>query len=96
MRPQEILKRPVITELATALNERHNQVAFEVDVKANKHQIRDAVEFIYPQVKVNKIRTMIVPGKLKRRGQSIGKRSNWKKAIVSLRDGDVIDFFATE
>ncbi len=96
MTPQEILRRPIITERATTLAERHNQVAFEVTVKANKHQIREAVEFLYPEVKVTKIRTMIVPGKLKRRGTSIGKRSNWKKAIVSLREGDVIDFFATE
>ncbi len=96
MEPQKVLKRPVITERATDLNERHNQVAFEVDPKANKFQIRDAVEFLYPEVKVKKVRTMIVPGKLKRRGMSIGKRSNWKKAIISLREGDVIDFFATE
>ena len=96
MTPQEILKRPIITERATALSERHNQVAFEVAVGANKHQIRDAVEYLYPDVKVTQIRTMVVPGKLKRRGFSIGKRSNWKKAIVSLREGDVIDFFASE
>jgi len=93
--PQEILKRPLITERASALSERFNQIAFEVNLKANKHQIRDAVETVYG-VKVTKIRTMIVPGKLKRRGTSIGRRSNWKKALVSLREGDVIDFFAQE
>lgn len=95
MLPQEILKRPLITERASALSERFNQIAFEVNLKANKHQIRDAVETVYG-VKVTKIRTMIVPGKLKRRGTSIGRRSNWKKALVSLREGDVIDFFAQE
>ena len=96
MTPQHIVKRPIITERATSLGERHNQVAFEVAVAANKNQIRDAVEYLYPGVKVTQIRTMVVPGKLKRRGFSIGKRSNWKKAIVSLRKGDVIDFFASE
>ena len=95
MTHQEILKRPIITERASELGERFNRMAFEVDIKANKHQVRDAVETIYG-VKVTKVRTMIVPGKLKRRGMSIGKRPNWKKALVTLREGDVIDFFATE
>jgi len=92
---QQILKRPIITEKASALNERENKVSFEVSRSANKHQIRDAVEGIYG-VKVSAVRTMNFPGKLKRRGQSIGKRPNWKKAIVTLKQGDVIDFFATE
>lgn len=95
MTPQQILKRPIITERASTLNERFNQVAFEVARAANKHQIRDAVESVYG-VKVSKVRTMIVPGKLKRRGTDIGKRPQWKKALVSLKEGDVIDFFATE
>ncbi len=92
---QEVLKRPIITERATTLTERFNQVAFEVHRSANKHQIRDAVETVYG-VKVDNVRTMVVPGKLKRRGTSVGKRPNWKKAIVTLAEGDVIDFFATE
>lgn len=96
MTPQDVLKRPIITERASDVAERFNQVTFEVDRRANKYQIRDAVEYLYPAVKVRRVRTMTVPGKLKRRGASIGKRSNWKKAIVTLRDGDVIDFFATE
>lgn len=95
MTPQQILKRPIITERATTLQERFNQVVFEVDRQASKHQVRDAVETVYG-VKVTDVRTMMVPGKLKRRGTSIGKRPNWKKAIVSLKEGDVIDFFATE
>lgn len=95
MTPQEILRRPIITERATALTERHNQVMFEVAKQANKNQIRDAVETVYG-VKVDAVRTMVVPGKLKRRGASIGKRPNWKKAVVTLAEGSVIDFFATE
>ena len=95
MQTYQVLRRPIITERATALQERLNQVVFEVARKANKNQIRDAVESIYG-VRVDKIRTMIVPGKLKRRGRDVGKRPNWKKAIVTLREGDTIDFFATE
>jgi len=91
----EILLRPIITERATRLSERFNQVAFEVAKKANKYQIRDAVETLYG-VKVDQVRTMVIPGKLKRRGSSIGKQSSWKKALVTLQKGDVIDFYATE
>ena len=92
---KSILVRPIITEKASVLTDRNNQVVFEVVRKANKHQIRDAIESAYG-VEVKNLATMIVPGKLKRRGMSIGKRSNWKKAIVTLKDGDSIDFFATE
>lgn len=95
MIPQEVLRRPIITEQASALTERQNQVLFEVHTKANKQQIREAVEKIYG-VKVLKVRTAILPGKVKRRGGSVGKLSSWKKAFVSLKEGDVIDFFATE
>ncbi|MBI5509992.1 MAG: 50S ribosomal protein L23 [Deltaproteobacteria bacterium] len=90
-----ILKRPIVTERAALLTERLNQVMFEVEKVANKHQIRDAVESLYG-VKVTDVRTMVVPGKTKRRGTSIGKRPSWKKAVVTLKKGDVIDFFATE
>ncbi len=95
MTPQEIVVRPIITERATTVKERFNQVSFEVALSANKHQIRDAVELLY-SVKVEDVRTMRVPGKLKRRGLSVGKRPNWKKAVVTLKEGDNIDFFATE
>ncbi len=95
MTPQEILKRPLITERITMLGDANNVVGFEVLKKANKYQIRDAIEQLY-DVKVSKVRTMIVPGKLKRRGRDTGKRPNWKKALVTLKQGDVIDFFANE
>ena len=95
MRTQDILVRPIITERATTLKERHNKVVFEVAHEANKHQIRDAVEGIYG-VRVVDICTMMVHGKLKRRGRSVGRRPNWKKALVTLKQGDNIDFFATE
>jgi large subunit ribosomal protein L23 len=95
MTPQEVLVKPLITERATEIKDRYNQVAFEVLVQANKHQIRDAVETLYG-VKVERVRTSIVPGKLKRRGMNVGKLSNWKKAVVTLKKGDTIDFFAQE
>ncbi len=95
MRAQDILIRPIITERATTLKERFNKVVFEVAPAANKNQIRDAVESVYG-VDVTEVRTTIMHGKLKRRGRSIGKQPNWKKATVTLKKGDNIDFFATE
>lgn len=95
MNAHEILIRPVITERASTMTERFNQVVFEVAKDANKHQIRDAVEGLYG-VTVEAVRTMVLPGKLKRRGSSVGKRPNWKKAVVTLKEGDTIDFFAAE
>jgi len=92
---QQVLRRPIVTERATLLTERLNQVMFEVDKQATKHEIKGAVEAFYG-VKVEGVRTMVVPGKSKRRGASIGKRPSWKKAVVTLKKGDVIDFFATE
>jgi large subunit ribosomal protein L23 len=70
-------------------------VVFKVLLGANKYQIERAVEAAY-KVKVADVRTMVMPGKLKRRGKSIGKKPNWKKAIISLAEGDKIDFYAAE
>ena len=95
MEAHRVLIQPIITEQVTALTERFNQVAFQVEAACNKFQIRDAVEALYG-VKVEKVATMNMPGKTKRRGTSIGKRPDWKKAIVTLKEGDTIDFFATE
>ena len=95
MRQQDILIRPIITERATTLKDRFNKVTFEVAKEANKHQIKDAVEKIYG-VGVTDVRTLIVHGKLKRRGRDVGRQPNWKKATVTLKKGDNIDFFATE
>ena len=95
MEAHQILIRPIITERATVLTERFNQFVFQVERKANKHQIRSAVESVYG-VKVKKVATMIVPGKTKRRGATTGKRPHWKKAIITLQQGENIDFFATE
>jgi len=89
----QILRRPIVlTEKAAALKEKHNQVTFEVARDATKHQIRAAVETAF-NVKVADVRTLIMRGKLRRMGRGHAKTQNWKKAIVTLREGDAIDFF---
>lgn len=93
MRPaHEILLRPRLTEKASALAETRSLVVFEVPVDANKSEIRNAVQSMF-DVEVDRVRTMIVRGKIKRRGRFIGKRSNWKKAMVTLAEGQEIDVF---
>ena len=89
--PRSIIQEPVITEKATILRE-GNKYAFRVDSKANKIQIRQAVEEIFG-VRVTDVRTINVRGKMKRFRRGMGKKPNWKKAIVTLRDGDIIDVF---
>jgi large subunit ribosomal protein L23 len=88
----QIIKRPLITEKSTRQKEEGNQIAFVVDPKAGKIQIRQAVEKLF-KVKVLSVRTMNVVGKKKRLGRFIGRKSDWKKAIVKLREGDRIEFF---
>ncbi len=95
MRTQyEVIKRPIISEKSTAFAELAGKYAFEVDVKANKHEIRDAVQALF-NVKVREVRTMVMHGKMKRAGAVMAKRANWKKAIVTLNEGQKIDFFGT-
>ena len=91
-KPRSILKRPLLTEKSTQLQDNLNQVAFEVDRNANKLQIRQEVEKRF-EVKVTKVRTMHFRGKLKRMGRFEGRRSSWKKAIVTLAEGQKIEFF---
>lgn len=91
--PDQIIKRPIaLTEKATRLKVDANQVAFEVELSANKIQIREAVEAMF-DVKVTAVNTLIQRGKLKRMGRRYLRRRNWKKAIVTLREGDDIQFF---
>jgi len=94
MTPQQIIKRPIaLTEKATVLKDAHNQVVFEVDLAANKIQIKDAVEKLF-DVKVTGVNTLVQRGKVKRIGRREFKKPNWKKAIVTLADGHNIEFFA--
>ena len=92
-----IIKRPVITEKMTAISEKLNKFAFIVDKNANKYQIKDAVEQLY-DVKVEAVNTMNYQGKTKSRytksGVVTGRRAAFKKAVVTLKEGDTIDFFS--
>tara|TARA_B100000902_G_scaffold398953_1_gene467662 strand:+ start:4841 stop:5131 length:291 start_codon:yes stop_codon:yes gene_type:complete len=92
-----ILIKPVITEKMTIESEKHNRYAFVVDMEANKIQIRRSVEETY-DVTVDSIRTMVCIGKKRTRGTKsgfiTGKTSTYKKAIVTLSDGDTIDFYS--
>ena len=93
MRPEEVIKRPlVLTEKGNRLRESENQYLFEVASGANKAQIRNAVEKLW-SVSVEDVRTLIVRGRIRRMGRGYAKTQNWKKAIVSLKKGDTIDFF---
>ena len=88
----DIIKRPISTEKTTLQKEMLNQVTFEVDRRANRLEIEKRVEEIF-KVRVASVRTMQVKGKKKQRGRIIGKRKNWKKAIVKLMPGERIEFF---
>lgn len=93
--PENIIVRPLLTEKGTGLEEDFNQILFEVELDANKIEIRQAVEKIY-DVRVKSVNTQVVKGKLKRVGRNVGRRPKWKKAIVTLAEGSSIDFFAPE
>jgi len=93
----DILIKPIVTEKMTALSERYNRYGFVVVKQANKIQIRKAVENMYG-VSVKNIKTMNMPGKLRMRhtksGVSKGVKASYKKAIVSLVEGETIDFYS--
>ncbi len=88
----QVLRRPLVTEKGNILRDENNDYMFEVAMDANKVRIRQAVEDLF-DVKVDGVRTAVVRGKNKRVGRHVGKRPNWKKAIVTLRDGDHIEIF---
>lgn len=88
----DLIRRPLITEKTNIQKEYHNQITFEVHRNANRVEIKRAVENIF-HVKVAAVKTMQVKGKTKQRGRIIGKRRDWKKAIVKLMPGERIDFF---
>ena len=88
----DIIKRPLITEKTSIQKEMNNQLSFEVDRRANRIEIKQAIESIF-NVRVAAVKTMQITGKIKRRGRITGKRRDWKKAIVKLMPGERIDFF---
>ena len=82
-----VIKRPVITEKGLTLKEKKRTLCFEVSDNASKRQIQEAVERIF-KVKVDHVHTMTVSGKMRRRGRYTGYRPDWKKAYVTLREGE--------
>lgn len=86
-----VIKKPCLTEKGMLLQEEHNQVVMKVNPKANKIQIKKSVEELF-NVKVDKVRTANMHGKKKRVGRHLGQRSHWKKAIITLKEGNKIDF----
>jgi large subunit ribosomal protein L23 len=91
MEARYLIKKPLITEKSTKLME-ENKYCFLVDPKANKTQIRQAVEEIF-KVKVKAVNTMNVLGKVKKMGRYEGRRPSWKRAIVTLEPGNRIEYF---
>jgi len=85
-----IIRKPIITERSAYLKERGNKIIFQVEVNANKRDIKKAVEKVF-NVHVMDVNTLNVKGKVKRFGKSFGKRPDWKKAIVTLKEGDKIE-----
>ena len=90
--PRLVVKRALITEKGTALRELRNQYVFEVATDANRIDIKRAVETIF-SVKVRGVRTMQMRGKEKRQGRYSGRRSDWKKAIITLMPDQKIELF---
>lgn len=90
MKTHMVLRRPLITEKSTAKQGEVNQYFFEVDKKATKHDVRNAVEDIF-NVTVVSVRTLNVHGKRKRVGKNVGMTSDWKKAVVTIKEGERIE-----
>ena len=90
--PRDIIQAPLISEKGTALAESANQFLFKVRPDANKIEVKYAVETLF-KVKVVDVRMARYLGKIRRIGRSMGRRSDWKKAYVTLKEGDKIDFF---
>ncbi len=88
----DVIKGPLVTEKLDKAREKLRQYSFVVDRAATKPQVARAVEALF-KVRVEGVQTLILRGKVKRVGRSIGKRPNFKKAIVTLREGDKIDLF---
>jgi len=94
--PYQIVKYPLITEKSTILREEKSKYTFRVDKQANKIEIKRAIEAIFPDVEVVAVNTLNLRGKSRRfRYSKRGKRPDWKKAIVTLRPGDVIEMYET-
>jgi large subunit ribosomal protein L23 len=88
----DVIQRPLVTEKSNIGREEQNLVTFAVDPRANKHEIRRAVEELF-RVRVLRVRTSNPPRKTRRVGRFVGRKPAWKKAIVKLAEGQSIEFF---
>jgi len=91
----QVILAPQITEKATFIADKHQQIAFKVRTDSTKAEIKAAIELVF-KVEVAKVATINVGGKVKRAGKRVGKRNDWKKAYVSLKPGQEINFQAAE
>jgi large subunit ribosomal protein L23 len=89
----EVIRRPLVTEKGVEKKESERTLCFEVALKANKTQVKSAVEKLF-KVKVEEVRTAVFDGKLRRRGRFSGYRPDWKKAYVRLKEGEKVPDFA--
>jgi large subunit ribosomal protein L23 len=91
---REIIRRPLVTEKSNYLVDLYNQYSFVVDSRANKMQVKQAVELAWPDVSVEKVRISNMPAKRARRWRSMTiRKTGWKKAVVTLAPGNSIDLF---
>ncbi len=89
----QVVLRPVISEKSTALKEKNREICFEIDPRANKTEVKKAVEKLF-KVKVEHVRVVTMKGKYRRVGKNVGQTKAWKKAYVKLREGEkMIEFF---
>ena len=88
----DVIKKPLITEKTTTEKDARNIIAFVVHRDANKIEIKESVEKLF-KAEVIAVKTAMVAGKVKRVGKQLGKRANWKKAYVTLKEGSNVDFF---
>ena len=95
MTPEQIIIRPILTEKSADLEAENDQYTFEVHRGANKIDISKAVEMVFG-VRVDRVRTMVVRGDIRRVGRNYGKSRQWKKAVVTLHEGDSIDLYGEE
>jgi len=93
MRLEQVIRRPLLSEKVMEQKETENIVAFEVDSRANKIEVKKAVEAQFKDVKVEDVRILRGHGKVRRQGKFVGRRSDWKKAYVRLQEGSKIEFF---
>jgi large subunit ribosomal protein L23 len=95
MTPEHIIRRPIVLTEKASLLSKDNKVVFEVARESNKVQIRDAIQKLF-NVTVTNVNTLLMRGKDRRMGRGFGKMQNWKKAVITLKAGDTIEFFDVE